>query len=310
MDRQSFKPEVPVEHFSPDFLSSTEFLNGTDMNVRVMRLDLLHPQISGNKWFKLKYHLAEAEARGIKTIISFGGVWSNHIHALAAAGKQFGFNTIGVIRGEQPEKPSAMLQDVEGWGMKLLYVSRSDYRKRHQPGYHQELLETLSLTESNACIVPEGGSGELGVKGCEEILNAGKVDPSDYDQIWLAAGTGATAAGIIRSVHNKCHVRVVPVLKGAGFIEKDIKQYLDDSLKNWSLDLEAHCGGYGKVTPELLEFMHNVELSTSVPFDHVYTGKMLLAFRNSVEAGELKRNNILLLHTGGLQGKRGLSVNS
>ncbi|MRI35282.1 1-aminocyclopropane-1-carboxylate deaminase [Endozoicomonas sp. OPT23] len=297
------KQAVPVLSFCSGSIKHGQ------LTVDVLRLDLLHPEISGNKWYKLKHNILEAQSRGINTVLSFGGAWSNHIHALAAAGKHFGFKTIGVIRGERPKQPSAMLQDVERWGMQLVYVSRYDYRKRYEPEYHQELLEQLSLQNNEVWIVPEGGSGELGVKGCEEILESGSIDPADYDQIWLAAGTGATAAGVIRSVNNRSHVKVVPVLKGAAFMEADINQYLDASLTNWSLDLEGHCGGYGKTTPELLQFITETEEESGLPLDQVYTGKMLLAFKKAVEAGQVAEGcRVLLIHTGGLQGRRGLKI--
>ncbi len=299
--------KVPIEVFHPDFLESI------NISVDVLRLDLLHPVISGNKWYKLKHNLLEAKSRDIKTILSFGGAWSNHIHALAAAGKHFDFKTIGVIRGEKPKKPSATLQDVESWGMELVYVSRSDYRRRYEPEYHQILLDQLSLQPNDVWVVPEGGSGELGVKGCEEILASGEIDPIEYDQIWLAAGTGATAAGVIRSVAGQCHVKVVSVLKGAAFMEADIKQYLDDSLSDcslndWSLKLDNHCGGYGKTTPELMQFIVDMESQCGLSLDQVYTGKVFLAFKKEIEAGSVTDGSrVLLIHTGGLQGRRGIA---
>ncbi|WP_252176221.1 pyridoxal-phosphate dependent enzyme [Endozoicomonas sp. 4G] len=272
----------------------------------VLRLDLVDPLISGNKWFKLKYFLTEARSRKIKTLLSFGGSWSNHLHAMAAAGCRLGFQTVGIVRGEKPAKPSAMLQDAERWGMRLVYVSRADYRQRYETEYQHKLLEQLSISLDQVVIVPEGGSGEQGVRGCEDILGAGGIQASEYDEIWLPCGTGATMAGIVRSVGNTTYVRGFPVLKGAGFLKNDVQQYLSPAATRWSLELDHHCGGYGKVTPELIRFILEFERETGVPLDPVYTGKLVFALKQIAESGGLSgMNRLLLIHTGGLQGRRG-----
>lgn len=163
---------VPVERIN------TYFIRKYSIAVDILRLDQVDPLISGNKWFKLKYFLIEAHSRKIRTLLSFGGAWSNHLHAMAAAGYRFGFQTIGIIRGEKPAKSSAMLQDAERWGMRLIYVSRADYKKRYETEYQHALLKQLSLSLDQLMIVPEGGSGEQGVRGCEDILDAGSIQAS------------------------------------------------------------------------------------------------------------------------------------
>ncbi|MGY0218678.1 1-aminocyclopropane-1-carboxylate deaminase/D-cysteine desulfhydrase [Endozoicomonadaceae bacterium StTr2] len=283
------------------------WLAGSNIQVDMLRLDQLHPQISGNKWYKLKGHLQQAERLGISTLLSFGGAWSNHIHALAAAGKHLGFKTIGVIRGEKPKKLSATLQDAEAWGMQLHFVNRADYRQKHTEEFQQQLLQQLQLSPDQVLIAPEGGSGDLGVSGCEDILAAGNIDARDYQEIWLACGTGATLSGIARSAAPDTQVRGIAVLKGADFLRDDIKHYSGSLLNNWILETDYHCGGYGKVSPELLQTIDEFEQDTGIPLDQVYTGKMVNALKQ--KQAMLTANNIqriLLVHTGGLQGRRGM----
>ena len=285
----------------------TDWLQSYNIHLDILRLDNLHPIISGNKWFKLKNHLVCARDAGCKMVLSFGGAWSNHIHALAAAGKVLGFETIGVIRGEQPPRLSPTLQDAVDWGMRLHFVSRFDYREKHSPEFQKRTLKVLGLNAQDVWIVPEGGSGELGVKGCEDILISASVDTNDYDQIWLAAGTGATAAGVIRSVSGNTFVQVVAALKGAGWMQQDIQGFLPKGIQNWSLDTDSHCGGYAKTTPDLLAFIKAFALDTGIPLEPVYTGKVLLALYKEVINSDIPSGSrLLVIHTGGLQGARSL----
>ena len=284
----------------------TQWLSGTDVFTDLLRLDTLHPQVSGNKWFKLKHLIDLVKESRWKGIVSFGGAWSNHIHALAAVGHYLNIPVTGIIRGEQAQTLSATLQDARRWGMQLIFVSRQEYRLLQQPEYQVRLYQYPGIKD--CLIVPEGGSGELGVKGCEDILAAGGVNPADYDEIWLPAGTGATAAGLIRSVQNKALVRVIAVLKGAHWLNSSISRYLPTgSRSSWRLECDYHCGGYARTIPELLGFIESFYAETGIPLDHVYTGKMLLALKQMVTAGQIvSGHRILLIHTGGLQGLRGL----
>lgn len=285
----------------------TAWADAAGIGLDILRLDQLHPEISGNKWFKLKNHLAHAFSNGYSSVLSFGGAWSNHIHALAAAGKVFNFPTIGVIRGERSDTLSATLQDAERWGMRLHFVSRKDYRNKHTTELQQSLFEELGLDSRQVWVAPEGGSGSLGVLGCEDILQAGSIQPESYNQIWLASGTGATAAGVIRSAPDT-FVQSVAVLKGASWMEDEIRQYINNSEANWAVETTAHHGGYAKTTPELLSFIGEFEQETGVPLDPVYTGKVMFALRKAVSTGQLPKGSpVLVVHTGGLQGRRGFS---
>ena len=296
---KSLNRSLPVHSARPSWLS------GTGVEIDVLRLDLLHPDISGNKWFKLKHNIAEAQRQGINTVLSFGGAWSNHIHALSAAGHHLGLKTIGVIRGERVANLSNTLRDAENWGMQLQFITRKQYREKHQNEFRSELLQTLGLPAEKVWWVPEGGNNALGAKGCQEILAAGQINPDDYQHIWLACGTGATLAGIACSA-GKTLVTGIPVLKGGDYLGEDITHYTFGHSSNWRLLTEYHCGGYAKTTPELLEFIQNVEQETGIPLDPVYTGKAMLALKKTIEAGEIPvGSRVLMVHTGGLQGKRG-----
>ncbi|MDP0588457.1 MAG: hypothetical protein QS748_04415 [Candidatus Endonucleobacter bathymodioli] len=287
------------------------WIKGRNIKLDILRLDKLHPTISGNKWFKLRPYLQASQLANINTVMSFGGIWSNHIHALAAAGQVLNINTIGVIRGEE-KCSTAMLQDAQAWGMKIYYVSRRDYRKRNDQEYKDALVRLLGYKIDQVTIVPEGGGGELGVKGSEGILSAGNIDPCEYDEIWLGCGTGSTLAGVVRSIRNAeaAVVRGVAILKEADFLRDDITHLLQKAQARWTLDTDSHCGGYGRTSLELLSFIEEFEQDTGVPLDQVYTGKVMLALKNRISREDLVSGcRILMIHTGGLQGKRGLVVN-
>ena len=297
-------------HLPVDNIQSQWITEG-GVNVDMLRLDSLHPDISGNKWFKLKYHIDFAQKNNYSGLVSFGGAWSNHIHAMAAAGRELNISVTGIIRGEQSETLSDTLIDAMNWGMKLAFVSRKDYRLLQLPERSEELYQRLGELARNYLIVPEGGSGERGVRGCGEILSMGGINSSDYDEIWLPVGTGATATGIIRSVNNQAFVRAIAVLKGAGWLNDAIKRQLPSGLQRWQVECDDHCGGYARATRELLAFLEAFHQETGIMLDHVYTGKMLLALKRKVQKGELQSGcRILLIHTGGLQGLRGLSTRS
>ena len=295
----------PLNRSLPVYSACPSWLSGTGVEVDVLRLDLLHRDISGNKWFKLKHNIAEAQRQGIDTILSFGGAWSNHIHALSAAGHHLGLKTIGVIRGERVANLSNTLRDAEHWGMQLHFITRKQYREKHLDEFRSELLHTLGLSPEKVWWVPEGGNNALGAKGCRDILAAGHINPDDYQHIWLACGTGATLAGIACSAENTL-VTGIPVLKGGGYLGEDITHYTSGYTCQWRLLTEHHCGGYAKITPELLEFIESFEQETDIPLDPVYTGKAMLALKKTVEAGAISvGSRVLMVHTGGLQGKRG-----
>jgi len=278
-------------------------------NIRasVLRLDLLHPEVSGNKWFKLRYNLEAAFAQGKTRILTFGGAYSNHIAATAAACRLAGIACTGVIRGEQPLVLSHTLLEASSKGMELHFISRKAYRLKNETDWN--------ALYPDAYVVPEGGNNALGAKGCEEILSL--VNDSSFTHIACAVGTGTTLAGLINSAAPHQEIRGYVVLKGAAYLEQEIQSLLTPAsaasaviaataptpLPHWQLLHQHHGGGYAKVTPALTAFIRQFYEETQIPLDIVYTGKLLMGFRQDVLDGLYPAgSNVLLIHTGGLQG--------
>jgi len=277
-----------------------------NVSIDLLRLDLIHPQISGNKWFKLKYNLRQVGVSGVDRVLSFGGAWSNHIHALAYAGMQQGFETVGVIRGEEPAVYSQTLEDARRWGMRLHFVSRELYREKNST----EFIGRLEAMFGPFVLVPEGGSNALAVQGCAEILSHVE-HPEEYQYICSACGTGATLAGLIASKTTGGKVLGVPVLKGAEFLYEDIASLLNQAgisdPGGWQLLLDSHEGGYAKVSPELADCLDRFCRMTGIELEPVYTGKLMLALERKLLRGEFPAGSrILMVHTGGMQGLRGM----
>ena len=290
-----------------DLLNLPEF-NQRSVQVGLLRLDCLGGGLSGNKWFKLKYNLQFALQQGYRRILSFGGTYSNHLHALAWAGNQLGLETIGIVRGEPAYADNPTLSDVRRWGMQCVFVDRQTYRLRRQPDF----LTSLHEAYPECWIVPEGGSNALALSGCGEILANSAVQSWQPDCIVLACGTGGTLAGMLSASPNQRFLGI-PVLKNAGFLEKEIQQLLQhngySSVADWQLDLAGAFGGYGKVSEELRAFIRRFQCDTGIELDAIYTGKMMLRLMQLVEAGHFAAGSkILALHTGGLQGNRGLKL--
>ena len=290
----------------------TEWSEQAGVTLDMLRLDELDPEIGGNKWYKLKHNLIHAREQGKTTVLSFGGAWSNHIHALAAAGHRFGIATVGVIRGEPSAEPTATLIDARRWGMQLQYLTRADYRRKNDPDLIDWLLGRAGLVPEQVHIVPEGGSNRLGVSGCQGILAAGRVLPGSYDEIWLACGTGATLAGIALTASETMpdtRVKGVAVLKGADFLRADIDRHTQRALSNWTLLTDYHHGGYARTTDALRSLILSFEQETGIPLDPVYTGKVLFALKDSLRTNATcyRSKRLLVVHTGGLQGRRGMA---
>ncbi|MGL5144467.1 MAG: 1-aminocyclopropane-1-carboxylate deaminase/D-cysteine desulfhydrase [Acinetobacter junii] len=267
------------------------------VQLTVKRLDLIHPQISGNKFFKLKYNLLEAKQQNLNQVLTFGGAYSNHIAATAYAAHYFGFQSIGVIRGEELAKQALnpTLQTAQDFGMQLHFVSRAEYRLRHELEYLQQLKQRYP----NTWIIPEGGTNDLAIQGTKEILSAD--DRENYDVICCAVGTGGTIAGIIESSSDQQHILGFSALKG-DFLKYDIQQWTNKT--NWSLTDEYCCGGYAKTNSELLQFMQQFEQQYAVPLEQVYTAKMMMGLFDLIQQGNFPVNTrILAIHTGGLQGR-------
>lgn len=267
------------------------------VQITVKRLDLIHPQISGNKFFKLKYNLLEAQQLGFKQILTFGGAYSNHIAATACAAQLFGFQSIGIIRGDelQTQSLNPTLQTANDFGMQLRFVSRAEYRLRHDMDYQLQLKQHYP----DAYIIPEGGTNTFALKGTQEILSP--EDQTNYDVICCAVGTGGTIAGIIESSSNRQQVLGFSALKGE-FLRHDIQQWTDKL--NWSLTDQYCGGGYAKTSPELLQFMLQFEQQYAIPLEQVYTAKMMMGLFDLIGRNHFPTHTrILVIHTGGLQGR-------
>ena len=268
--------------------------------VHVLRLDLLHPVVSGNKWFKLTPYLNEAEQEG-KVLLTFGGAFSNHIVATAAATASRGLQSIGVIRGEKPKVLSHSLQDAMAYGMKIFYTTREEYK--------QQILPTAifdSYRRNELFIVPEGGYGTKGMEGARQILKT--ADTSSYTHIVSAVGTGTTLAGLISSAGEEQKTIGISVLKNAFSLHTEISGLLPEKeQREIHLIHDYHFGGYAKKTQELIRFMNNLYEATAIPTDFVYTAKAFYGMFDLIEKGLFSKNDkILVIHTGGLQGNRSL----
>ncbi|MBO6607990.1 MAG: 1-aminocyclopropane-1-carboxylate deaminase/D-cysteine desulfhydrase [Psychroserpens sp.] len=262
---------------------------------------LSHPYISGNKYRKLKYNLIEAKKTGKQVLLSFGGAYSNHIAAVASAGKEFGFKTIGVIRGEELRSQIAnnpTLRFAETCGMTFKFVSRSVYRNKSDDAF----IEQLKAEFGEVYILPEGGTNQLAIKGCEEILN---ISDQAFDYICCPVGTGGTMAGLINSSGKHQKILGFPALKG-DFLQEEISKFA--TSKNWQLILDYHFGGYAKIDDELVAFMNDFKSRYNIQLDPVYTGKMMFGIYDLIAKGYFPvKAKILAIHTGGLQGIAGMN---
>tara|TARA_R110001583_G_scaffold36_3_gene282 strand:- start:527 stop:1483 length:957 start_codon:yes stop_codon:yes gene_type:complete len=281
-----------------------------NVQVQVKRDDSIHPIISGNKWRKLKFNLAHVQQhKKLNGVLSFGGSYSNHIHALAFACFQQKIPCVGIIRGEEIYANNFTLTWARHWGMKLHFVDRKTYQRRYDAGYLLQLQQEFP----NYFIVPEGGSNKFAILGVAEIISE-LNQQTDYDTLITPTGSGGTLAGLISG---DCNTRAslhkilgIAVLKEADYLVEKINELLPDSAKkhnNWQLLTDYHRGGYAKFSPidatRILEFNH----VTGVDFEPVYSGKMVLAFLDLLDHGYFaKGERIVLLHTGGMQGLGGL----
>lgn len=276
-------------------------LTAKQVAMTVRREDRIHPRISGNKYRKLKYNLESAKALGHSTILTFGGAFSNHIAAVAYAGKEYRFETIGIIRGKELEATwcdNPTLNVAYANGMQLVFVSRAEYRHKDSPGF----LDTLYTRFGNFYHLPEGGTNALAVKGCGEIL--GPTD-TGFDVICCSVGTGGTLAGLINSALPHQTVLGFPALKG-DFLYDDIRKFTRNP--NWELCQDYHFGGYAKVDRRLIGFINRFKQDTGIPLDAVYTGKMMFGLMDAIQNDRFPPGTkILAIHTGGLQGNMGMN---
>ncbi|MFA7554212.1 MAG: pyridoxal-phosphate dependent enzyme [Spongiibacteraceae bacterium] len=292
-------------------LLSDSVLVPQDIELNVLRLDQFAEPVSGNKYFKLKYNIEFAKANGYQQLLSFGGAFSNHIHALAMAGQVYGIKTIGLIRGEPGPQQSATLQDAATAGMELHYLSRERYKLRHDPVF----LAELKTLYPDAFIIPEGGSNDLGVKGCIEIVDHIRQHlNNDFDIVCLPCGTAATLAGVAAGLNASQQVLGFSVLKNAHYLDTEVKRYLahlalNNKSQNWQILHQYHCGGYAKASTELAVFIEQFEHRFNIPLEPIYSGKMFFGLHQLLLASSPvipRGSRVVAIHTGGLQGLRGM----
>ncbi|CAM3875224.1 1-aminocyclopropane-1-carboxylate deaminase/D-cysteine desulfhydrase [Flavobacterium sinopsychrotolerans] len=272
------------------------------ISVQIKREDLIHPFVSGNKFRKLKYNLLQAKEENKETLLTFGGAFSNHIAAVAFAGKEKGFKTIGIIRGDElgskiAENPT--LSFAQNCGMQLEFISREEYRLKSESSF----LENLKVKFGSFYHIPEGGTNALAIKGCQEILTE---DDAEFDYICCSIGTGGTISGIINSVLPHQKVLGFPALKG-DFLKEEIHNFTQN--ENWEVITEYHFGGYGKVNEALIGFINQFYTENQIPLDPIYTGKMVFGVIDLIKKNYFPaKSKILLIHTGGIQGIQGMNI--
>lgn len=274
-----------------------------EINVSVMRLDKLHPIVSGNKLFKLKYYLEEVKQKNNNGIVTLGGSHSNHLVAAAYAAKEKGMGSIGIVRGEKPSLLSKSLLDCIAYGMELKFIARNEFDELD--------IDKLEKKYLDKTIIPHGGCGTKGVRGAKEILSI--EDTSGYDYILASSGTGTMAAGLINGAGTHQKIILVSALKNNYSIIKEITALIDESSfvkNNFQVLFNFHEGGYAKKNKELLDSMNLFYTIHGIPTDFVYTGKLVLAFYKLINDNFFeKKSRILLIHSGGLQGNRSLNAN-
>lgn len=267
----------------------------------IKREDKIHSFVSGNKYRKLKYNLLKAKSLGHDTLLTFGGAYSNHIAAVAYAGKMYNFKTVGIIRGDELKNKiydNETLSFAKSNGMQFEFVSREVYRNKTDKVF----LNNLSEFFGDFYLVPEGGTNELAVKGCEEILTN---EDACFNYVCSAVGTGGTISGLINCSKPSQQVLGFPALKG-NFLKEDISKFVTKT--NWNLITNYHFGGYAKINSELITFINNFKIQNNIPLDPVYTGKMMFGIIDLINKGFFKKGTkILAIHTGGLQGIDGMN---
>ena len=304
---------TPTHSFSPIQEIQNNLLQSKGLRLLVKRDDLIHPQVSGNKWRKLKYNLLAAKAQKQNTLLTFGGAFSNHIYATAAAGKVFDFKTIGLIRGERIEPLNPTLAYAEEVGMELHFITRSDYQKKETEGYQKEIRAKFG----DFFLIPEGGTNVAAIKGCMELVQEVKNQLPILPDYWCAScGTGGTLSGIIAGLNGRQKVLGFSALKG-DFHQQDIKLLLhqvadtlevSDTYTNWQVNTDYHFGGYAKFKRELIDFINTFKKENNIQLEPIYTGKLFYGIYDLIKNNYFPSgSSILAVHTGGLQGIAGFN---
>ena len=300
-------PNSPIQQIQNDLLQSKK------ITLYIKRDDLIHPQVSGNKWRKLKYNLLTAKEAKKTILLTFGGAFSNHIYATAAAGKVFDFKTIGLIRGERIEPLNPMLTFAEEVGMQLHFISRTEYRKKDDQDYQKELSNKFG----DFFLIPEGGTNATAIKGCAELVAEVENQLGELPDYWCAScGTGGTLSGVIAGLNGQKNVLGFSALKG-DFHQKDIERLLykvsetlkeSDAYTNWQINTDYHFGGYAKFKPELIDFINTFKKDNNIQLEPIYTGKLFYGIYDLIKNDYFPSgSSILAVHTGGLQGIAGFN---
>ena len=288
-------------HIKPPIQSILSF--SLSQKVDLLRLDSLHPIVSGNKFYKLRFYIATAVVYGVATVASFGGPYSNHIVALAFTAKEAKLKSIGYIRTNADEPMTPSLAEAKAYGMELVYLGRTDFQTKKA-----SILE-LSATKSDTYFIDEGGYGAIGAKGAATILSENNT--AHYDYIICAVGTGTMLAGIINASDPHQKIIGIPVLKNEGSIESEINALLVDKNSPYTLLHQFHQGGYAKTNPMMLDFMNRLWDTEKIPTDIVYTSKLLFGVTQLLQENYFEKDaSILVIHSGGLQGNRSLPEGS
>jgi 1-aminocyclopropane-1-carboxylate deaminase len=290
---------------SPEQVITPSWLNLHNIQISIKRDDLLHPIISGNKWRKLKYALSQASDNNITHIVSFGGGYSNHLHALGYCCQQLGIHLSAIVRGDYSQNLSPMLQDLLDWGVDIQYVDRITYQQRADPEY----LQALSIKYPDALLIPEGGSQQQALKGVAEII---QELTHHYDYILAPVASGGTLAGLIDGVAQQknmttCQILGIAVLKGQDYLEQLVDTLLTGRQHqvDWHINHDYQFGGYAKSNSELNHFCTDFKQQTHIPIEPVYSGKLFYALHKLTINGRFPSGSrVLALHTGGLQGAR------
>ena len=286
-------------HIKPSIQSILSF--SRSQKVDLLRLDSLHPIVSGNKFYKLRFYIAAAIQNGCSTVVSFGGPYSNHIVALAFTAKEANLKSIGYIRTNADEPMTPSLAEAKAYGMELVYLGRTDFQTKKA-----SILE-LSATKSDTYFIDEGGYGVIGAKGAATILSENNT--AHYDYIICAVGTGTMLAGIINAADTHQKIIGIPVLKNEGSIESEINALLVDKNSPYTLLHQFHQGGYAKTNPTMIAFMNKFWDTEKIPTDIVYTSKLLFGVEQLIQENYFEKDaSILVIHSGGLQGNRSLPV--
>ena len=310
------KASIRLDTITIDPITS---FSSTTIEASMLRLDKLHPIVSGNKWFKLRYYIEEAISQSCSTIASFGGPYSNHLVALAYAAKENNVKSIGYVRASKEDILTPSLQEAQAYGMQLEFIGRTHFQEIKNDLLKTNQQTSIDISNTNnynnnntdykngpIYYIDEGGYGEVGAKGAATILNE---HCKDYTTIIAAVGTGTMLAGLIQAAAPHQNVIGIPILKNEASIETEIKTLLKDSTKPFTLLHNFHQGGYAKTNPALIAFMNQLWETEKIPSDIVYTGKLLMAVDSLLKENYFKAGSkILVIHSGGLQGNRSLPL--